>query len=111
MDGYSDLPFRTLCRELGSAMSYTEFINAMDVLNGHPYLHEKLAFLSKEELETRVRERTLELEESREQLRALKDFHEQIVKNAPIGIMRTDKERRIIFANPKACCSTGDSEG
>lgn len=44
MDGYSDLPFRTICRELGSAMSYTEFINAIDVLNGHPYLHEKLAF-------------------------------------------------------------------
>lgn len=44
MDGYSDQPFRTICRELGSAMSYTEFINAIDVLNGHPYLHEKLAF-------------------------------------------------------------------
>jgi tRNA-dihydrouridine synthase B len=27
MDGYSDLPFRSLCRELGSAMSYTEFVN------------------------------------------------------------------------------------
>ncbi|MBI4785931.1 MAG: tRNA dihydrouridine synthase DusB [Chloroflexi bacterium] len=27
MDGYSDLPFRLLCRELGSAMSYTEFVN------------------------------------------------------------------------------------
>lgn len=27
MDGYSDLPFRLLCYELGSAMSYTEFIN------------------------------------------------------------------------------------
>jgi nifR3 family TIM-barrel protein len=34
MDGYSDLPFRGLCRQLGSAMSYTEFINANDVLNG-----------------------------------------------------------------------------
>jgi len=44
MDGYSDQPFRTICRELGSAMSYTEFINTIDVLNGHPYLHEKLAF-------------------------------------------------------------------
>jgi len=27
MDGYSDLPFRSLCRELGSAMSYTEFVS------------------------------------------------------------------------------------
>ena len=26
MDGYSDWPFRSLCRELGSAMSYTEFV-------------------------------------------------------------------------------------
>jgi nifR3 family TIM-barrel protein len=25
MDGFSDLPFRSLCREFGSAMSYTEF--------------------------------------------------------------------------------------
>jgi len=34
MDGYSDLPFRGLCRQLGSAMSYTEFINAQDVISG-----------------------------------------------------------------------------
>lgn len=26
MDGYSDMPFRVLCREYGSAMSYTEFV-------------------------------------------------------------------------------------
>ncbi len=32
MEGYSDLPFRLLCRELGSAMSYTEFINALGLL-------------------------------------------------------------------------------
>ena len=48
MDGYSDQPFRSLCRELGSAMSYTEFINALDVLNGHPHLARKLAFLPEE---------------------------------------------------------------
>ncbi len=48
MDGYSDLPFRSLCRELGSAMSYTEFINAIDVIYGHPRLEEKLAFLPQE---------------------------------------------------------------
>lgn len=27
MDGYSDMPFRLICREMGSAMSYTEFVN------------------------------------------------------------------------------------
>lgn len=48
MDGYSDLPFRSICRELGSALSYTEFINALDVLQGHPYLGEKLAYLPQE---------------------------------------------------------------
>ena len=31
MDGFSDQPFRSLCRELGSALSYTEFINAIDM--------------------------------------------------------------------------------
>ena len=31
MDGYSDLPFRSLCRELGSAMSYTEFVNVNQI--------------------------------------------------------------------------------
>jgi nifR3 family TIM-barrel protein len=34
MDGYSDLPFRLICRELGSAMSYTEFVN-VDELRSH----------------------------------------------------------------------------
>jgi len=33
MDGYSDLPFRSVCRELGSAISYTEFIHAPDVIH------------------------------------------------------------------------------
>ena len=35
MDGYSDLPFRLICRELGSAMSYTEFVNVEGILRGH----------------------------------------------------------------------------
>jgi len=48
MDGYSDWPFRSLCRELGSAMSYTEFINALDILQGHPHLPRKLTFLPEE---------------------------------------------------------------
>ena len=48
MDGYSDQPYRALCRSLGSAMSYTEFINALDVLGGHPHLPRKLAYLEEE---------------------------------------------------------------
>lgn len=48
MDGYSDQPFRSLCRELGSAVSYSEFINALDVLHGHPRLEERLAYLPEE---------------------------------------------------------------
>jgi len=44
MDGYSDLPFRSIARSLGSAMSYTEFINAIEVVYGHPHLEEKLAY-------------------------------------------------------------------
>ncbi len=49
MDGYSDLPFRAVCRELGSAISYTEFINALDILQDHPFIYQKLAFLPSEQ--------------------------------------------------------------
>ncbi len=48
MDGFSDLPFRSVCRGLGSALSYTEFINALDILQRHPFVDEKLAFLPEE---------------------------------------------------------------
>ncbi|HEX9029906.1 MAG TPA: tRNA-dihydrouridine synthase [Anaerolineales bacterium] len=51
MDGISDLPFRSVCRELGSAMSYTEFINAMDIVMARrmpPKIAQKLAFLPEE---------------------------------------------------------------
>lgn len=44
MDGVSDMPFRSLARKLGSALSYTEFINAIDILNGHPDLSRRLQF-------------------------------------------------------------------
>ena len=44
MDGVSDLPFRSLARQLGSAMSYTEFINAIDIINGHPDLSRRLEY-------------------------------------------------------------------
>jgi tRNA-dihydrouridine synthase B len=44
MDGFTDLPFRGLCRRLGSAMSVTEFINALDVLESHPRYQHRLSF-------------------------------------------------------------------
>ena len=44
MDGITDLPFRGLCRRLGSAMSVTEFINALDVLEHHPRYPKRHAF-------------------------------------------------------------------
>jgi len=31
MDGFTDFPFRVICRELGSAMSYTEFVNVDEI--------------------------------------------------------------------------------
>ena len=48
MDGYSDQPFRSMCRRLGSAMSYTEFIGALEILNEHPRIGQKLAFSPEE---------------------------------------------------------------
>ncbi len=44
MDGISDWPFRSLCRSLGSAMSYTEFIQARDILTRRDYTAHKLAY-------------------------------------------------------------------
>lgn len=44
MDGITDMPFRGLCRRLGSAMTVTEFINAIDVIEGNPRYHKRLAF-------------------------------------------------------------------
>ena len=48
MEGFSDLPFRSLCRDLGSAMSYSEFINAMDIVQENPNIKKKFAFLPEE---------------------------------------------------------------
>jgi tRNA-dihydrouridine synthase B len=44
MDGYSDLPFRSLARKLGSAMSYTEFINAIDVVARHGHIEQRISY-------------------------------------------------------------------
>lgn len=44
MDGITDLPFRGICRRLGSALSVTEFINTLDVLENHPRYPKRHAF-------------------------------------------------------------------
>jgi nifR3 family TIM-barrel protein len=44
MDGVSDWPFRSLCRRLGSVMSYTEFVRAEDVLQGRKSVAKRLTF-------------------------------------------------------------------
>ncbi len=44
MDGYTDWPFRSICRELGSAISYTEFVKAEDVLQRPHYIKNKIHF-------------------------------------------------------------------
>jgi len=48
MDGYTDWPFRSICRELGSAISYTEFVKAEDVLDRPHYVEDKLHFTEEE---------------------------------------------------------------
>ena len=48
MDGYSDMPFRSICRDMGSAMSYTEFLSAIDIIHTHPHLHLRLSYLESE---------------------------------------------------------------
>jgi nifR3 family TIM-barrel protein len=44
MDGYSDWPFRSLCREFGSAMSYTEFVQVEKILSKSKQPAKKLYF-------------------------------------------------------------------
>jgi tRNA-dihydrouridine synthase B len=44
MDGFSDWPFRSLCRELGSAMSYTEFVRAQNVVQAFKHMAARLKF-------------------------------------------------------------------
>ena len=48
MDGISDSPFRELCRLMGSAYSVSEFVNALNLINGHPHLEEQLPFSESE---------------------------------------------------------------
>lgn len=44
MDGYTDRPFRSICKRLGAGVVTSEFINGLDIVNGHPFLTQKVAF-------------------------------------------------------------------
>ncbi|HEY3313319.1 MAG TPA: tRNA-dihydrouridine synthase family protein [Anaerolineales bacterium] len=44
MDGFSDWPFRSLCRALGSAMSYTEFVRAQHIVEAYKHMAERLTY-------------------------------------------------------------------
>jgi tRNA-dihydrouridine synthase B len=44
MDGFSDWPFRSLCRLNGSAMSYTEFVRAQNVVMAFKHMAPRLKF-------------------------------------------------------------------
>jgi len=48
MDGFSDLPYRSLAREYGSAMSITEFISCIDIVNNFPKAEPLLKFKEEE---------------------------------------------------------------
>jgi len=48
MDGFSDVPFRTLCRRFGSSMSYTGFVNAIPLIQGDEQAWRELDFLPEE---------------------------------------------------------------
>ena len=44
MDGFSDWPYRSLCHELGSAMSYTEFVRAQHIVMAYKHMAARLTF-------------------------------------------------------------------
>ena len=44
MAGFSDMPFRAICRSFGSAMSYTEFVSVESVLFANPKAHKRLEY-------------------------------------------------------------------
>ena len=44
MDGFSDWPFRSLCRALGSAMSYTEFIKSEFLVHAFERMAPRMAY-------------------------------------------------------------------
>jgi tRNA-dihydrouridine synthase B len=51
MDGFSEWPYRSLCAGLGSAMSYTEFVKAQNIVRAYEHMAARLTF---EEMERPV---------------------------------------------------------
>jgi nifR3 family TIM-barrel protein len=48
MDGFSDWPFRSICRALGSAMSYTEFVKDKYIVHALEYIAPRFTFEEEE---------------------------------------------------------------
>lgn len=48
MDGFTDSPFRRICRGFGASLLTSEFINGIDLAYGHPHLKYKTSFLENE---------------------------------------------------------------
>jgi len=48
LDGISDQPFRWICRNMGSALTYTEFINVLDVPMNLEYIEKRTRFSKSE---------------------------------------------------------------
>jgi tRNA-dihydrouridine synthase B len=44
MDGFSDWPFRSICRSLGSAMSYNEFTRAEFIINAFEHIATRFSY-------------------------------------------------------------------
>jgi tRNA-dihydrouridine synthase B len=44
MDGFSDWPYRSICRGLGSAMSYNEFTRAEFIVNAYEHIESRFNF-------------------------------------------------------------------
>ena len=44
MDGFSDWPFRSICRALGSAMSYTEFVKDKYIVHALEHIRARFAY-------------------------------------------------------------------
>jgi tRNA-dihydrouridine synthase B len=44
MDGFSDWPFRSICRKMGSAMSYNEFTRAEFIVNAFEHIASRFKF-------------------------------------------------------------------
>jgi tRNA-dihydrouridine synthase B len=48
MEGFSDVPYRSLCRKFGSAMSYTSFVSALELTQGIERAWKELDYLPHE---------------------------------------------------------------